>query len=231
MNDFGPLLKLLRNNAGYTQHSFAQLLHTSDSSVSKWERGTSLPDAATLRRISHILNISCDELLHPTLTLSNKSISPTVNKPETNNENTTINTIEITTIEDNNHINTSTTFQWLSLKTNRILHIFISVFVFIIIFAIITYKRYSLHNTDSFTFVEARNNVESEYGTSCELVYFINSEESTNAIVQFANSLADDWFAGKYEDCHEQVLSVSFYHPTDDITNWEQAYIRSFYYK
>ena len=56
MQDFGLLLKTLRTNAGYTQQELAELLHTTDSSISKWERSVSVPDAVSIRKISQILN-------------------------------------------------------------------------------------------------------------------------------------------------------------------------------
>lgn len=42
---FADTLRRLRTEAGWTQEEVAQKLYVSDKTVSKWERGQSLPDA------------------------------------------------------------------------------------------------------------------------------------------------------------------------------------------
>ena len=47
-------LVALRKNAGFTQIELAEKLNYSDKAVSKWERGESLPDIETMKRIADL---------------------------------------------------------------------------------------------------------------------------------------------------------------------------------
>lgn len=53
----------LRQNAGFTQAELGEKLNYSDKTVSKWERGESLPDAYVLMRIAQIYGTTVDDLL------------------------------------------------------------------------------------------------------------------------------------------------------------------------
>lgn len=60
---FAANLISLRQKAGLTQVELADRIHYSDKSVSKWERAEALPDAAVLKSLSQIFNVSVDYLL------------------------------------------------------------------------------------------------------------------------------------------------------------------------
>ena len=53
----------LRRQHGVTQLDLAERLNYSDKAVSKWERGESLPDVATLKKIADIFSVTVDYLL------------------------------------------------------------------------------------------------------------------------------------------------------------------------
>lgn len=53
----------LRQEAGYTQAEFGEKLNYSDKTISKWERGESLPDAYVLTQIAQIYGTTVDGLL------------------------------------------------------------------------------------------------------------------------------------------------------------------------
>lgn len=53
----------LRKAANMTQLDLASRLNYSDKAVSKWERGESLPDVATLKTIADIFSVTVDYLL------------------------------------------------------------------------------------------------------------------------------------------------------------------------
>ncbi|MBQ5841028.1 MAG: helix-turn-helix transcriptional regulator, partial [Clostridia bacterium] len=58
----------LRREAGMTQLGLAEKLNYSDKAVSKWERGESLPDVATLKELAELFSVTVDYLLradHP----------------------------------------------------------------------------------------------------------------------------------------------------------------------
>lgn len=57
-------LKLYRQKKGHTQESLAIQLHVVRQTVSKWEKGLSVPDAETLQRIAEVLEISVNDLLN-----------------------------------------------------------------------------------------------------------------------------------------------------------------------
>lgn len=53
----------LRTARGMTQLELAQQLHYSDKAVSKWERGESVPEIATLKAISDLFGVTLDYLV------------------------------------------------------------------------------------------------------------------------------------------------------------------------
>ncbi len=54
----------LRQKAGMTQAELGEKLNYSDKTVSKWERGESIPDAYSLLRLAEIYGLTVDDLLH-----------------------------------------------------------------------------------------------------------------------------------------------------------------------
>ena len=56
-------IKNLRKQKGYTQETFAQELNVVRQTVSKWEKGYSVPDAVMLERIAELCEVSVGELL------------------------------------------------------------------------------------------------------------------------------------------------------------------------
>lgn len=53
----------LRTARGFTQAQLGEYLSYSDKSISKWERGDSLPDAFVLKQMSELFNVSVDYIL------------------------------------------------------------------------------------------------------------------------------------------------------------------------
>lgn len=60
---FASNLIKLRTQAGLTQAELGEKLHYSDKSVSKWERGESVPDAYVLKCIAEMFGVTVDYLL------------------------------------------------------------------------------------------------------------------------------------------------------------------------
>ncbi len=58
-----PNLKALRKEKDLTQEEVAEMLSVSPQSVSKWERGDSLPDITHLPALANLYNISVDALI------------------------------------------------------------------------------------------------------------------------------------------------------------------------
>lgn len=56
-------IKNLRKQKGYTQETFAQELNVVRQTVSKWEKGYSVPDALMLEKIAELLDVSVADLL------------------------------------------------------------------------------------------------------------------------------------------------------------------------
>ncbi len=67
MNDikeiFAKNLSELRQASGMTQLELGERLNYSDKTVSKWERGESIPDAGMLKQIGDVFGVSVDYLL------------------------------------------------------------------------------------------------------------------------------------------------------------------------
>ena len=60
---FASNLIKLRTQAGMTQAELGEKLHYSDKSVSKWERGESIPDAFVLKCLAEMFQVTVDYLL------------------------------------------------------------------------------------------------------------------------------------------------------------------------
>ena len=68
LNDFKKIVAKniiqLRTSLGMTQTQLGEALNYSDKSVSKWERGESLPDVYVLKRIADLAGVTVDWLLN-----------------------------------------------------------------------------------------------------------------------------------------------------------------------
>lgn len=60
---FSENLKTLRKQKGFSQEELAARLHVVRQTVSKWEKGQSVPDAGTLIRLAEVLEVSVSEQL------------------------------------------------------------------------------------------------------------------------------------------------------------------------
>lgn len=60
---FNENLKTLRKSKGFTQEELAIKVHVVRQTVSKWEKGLSVPDADALQKIAEVLDVSVNELL------------------------------------------------------------------------------------------------------------------------------------------------------------------------
>ncbi len=60
---FNENLKTIRKSKGFTQEELAVKVNVVRQTVSKWEKGLSVPDADTLQRIAEVLDIGVNELL------------------------------------------------------------------------------------------------------------------------------------------------------------------------
>ena len=72
-NMFSENLKNLRKQKGLTQEELAERLHIVRQTVSKWEKGLSVPDAELLIRIAETFETSVSTLLGTTLETSGGS--------------------------------------------------------------------------------------------------------------------------------------------------------------
>ena len=59
----GKLIRELRTEKGLTQKELASALHVSQTAVSKWESGKSLPDISLLEPVSELLDVSITDLV------------------------------------------------------------------------------------------------------------------------------------------------------------------------
>jgi putative transcriptional regulator len=59
----GDNIKILRKNKGYSQETLAEQLHVVRQTISKWEKGISVPDAEMLNHLSELFEVSVSDLL------------------------------------------------------------------------------------------------------------------------------------------------------------------------
>ncbi len=62
--NIGILIRELRKEKNLTQAQLAQLLSTTQDTISLWELGKSLPDIVTVIKLSKIFGVSSDYLLN-----------------------------------------------------------------------------------------------------------------------------------------------------------------------
>ena len=60
---FNENLKIIRKAKGYTQEELAIKIHVVRQTISKWEKGLSVPDADMLSKLADVLEINMSELL------------------------------------------------------------------------------------------------------------------------------------------------------------------------
>lgn len=63
MSCFAKNLKRIREDAGLTQEQLAQSVNVTRQAISRWERGRTEPDLATLIVLAKILNVGTEELV------------------------------------------------------------------------------------------------------------------------------------------------------------------------
>ena len=59
----GELIRRLRHEKNMTQLQLAGLLHISDKTVSKWERGMGCPELSLITELSRIFEVNMQDLL------------------------------------------------------------------------------------------------------------------------------------------------------------------------
>lgn len=77
---FPDNLKAIRKEKGYTQETLAIQLHVVRQTVSKWEKGLSVPDADMLQQIAEVLEVSVGRLLGAEATEEEKTQSDIVDQ-------------------------------------------------------------------------------------------------------------------------------------------------------
>ena len=70
---FNENLKTIRKAKGYTQEELAIKIHVVRQTISKWEKGLSVPDADTLSKLADVLEINVSELLGSEIKEANKN--------------------------------------------------------------------------------------------------------------------------------------------------------------
>ncbi len=66
-------IKSLRKNKGYTQEELADRINVVRQTVSKWEKGLSVPDAEALQKLADVLEVDIKELLGAPVVETQKS--------------------------------------------------------------------------------------------------------------------------------------------------------------
>ena len=59
----GENIRTVRTRKGYSQETLAQQLNVVRQTVSKWEKGLSVPDAEMLARLAELLEVPVSDLL------------------------------------------------------------------------------------------------------------------------------------------------------------------------
>ena len=73
--NFGENLSRLRKYNKLSQQDLANKLSYSDKAISKWELGDNIPDVITLERIAELFNVTVDELIKPSISVSKSGVT------------------------------------------------------------------------------------------------------------------------------------------------------------
>ena len=239
MNNLGKLIRTLRDKENLTQKDLAIKVGTDDSTVSKWERNKNLPDITLVPQIAQALNVTCDELLHPTETLQkiNETVEDTFSTPDEDNAIVSNDAMEMQDVDTLSDVQTIVSAPKRNLSILKrallicapIIVIAVSVGVYCYIRANNEAKKDS--ETSPFQLVETRTNVESDNGPAYELVFLCTSDTSENLFRTHSKVISDAWDNGEYEDSTENVLIVSYYLSLNDINTKDAAYFRGTFLK
>lgn len=74
MIQISKIIKQERIRCGMTQETLAEHLNTTKTSISKWENETLYPDITMLPKLAKVFNISVDDLLNYSITMTDKEI-------------------------------------------------------------------------------------------------------------------------------------------------------------
>ncbi|MCI9074018.1 MAG: helix-turn-helix domain-containing protein [Lachnospiraceae bacterium] len=86
LTEFAERFTRLRQDRGYTQQKAAEKLGVTPQAVSKWENGSSLPDAEMIRSIAQLMDCTTDYLLnHQASTLSQRNLESVQRQAEIEN--------------------------------------------------------------------------------------------------------------------------------------------------
>ena len=80
MNEMGNKIAQKRKDLGMTQIEFADQMHVTRQTVSRWEAGTVLPDIDKISDIASILNVSCDYLLKEEVSEEDRTVTKGVSR-------------------------------------------------------------------------------------------------------------------------------------------------------
>lgn len=69
----GDNIQFYRKDKGFSQETFAQQLNVVRQTISKWEKGLSVPDAEMLNKISEVLEVPVEKLLGSTVAAKSDS--------------------------------------------------------------------------------------------------------------------------------------------------------------
>ena len=221
MKNFGILFKTLRKKVALTQKELADKLGIDSTNISKWERDKNLPDISILPQIASALNVSCEDLLHPTETLQKMT--------EMSDANTSLvcddTDVDLCNNPESEFSPAPTTIpqKRRMFTPKRILLACMLIVVLAICICVYVYTH------AEFTFVEALTNVESQYGPAYELVYHHPIKLPEEVYLKHAEKLAESWKDGEYVDCTEKVLIVSYFLSLEDVDNLNNVFFRCCY--
>lgn len=234
MKNFGILLKKLRTDANLTQEEFSCKLRTTKSTVSKWENGSSVPDTETILKLSAFFHISCDDLLHPTETLTHmaSAVDASTSNPCTDSEDEGLNEESSTSVTETD-IHSSP--QYFIFTPKKILLLCMPILILGMVIGIIGSRIFPPNHTvaavtesnEAYTLMEARNDVETKYGPAYEFIYILGQELSTDVLIEHANLIVDNWKEDIYTDATEDNLIISYYLTFKDVENANQPYFRA----
>lgn len=213
-NEFGTLLKNLRKQKSMTQEKLATLLNVSTSAVCKWERGNNLPDISMFQKIAEIFEVSIEDLLNPSKSMSHSSSAHTAANIPAKQANTLAKDI------CNETSQTVTTNKQITYRPWRIIT---TVFALLLLLTIgIGIYVYCSKNSSPNIYPYTYRITEDEYvGTVFEKAFVYEGKFSESKLSDsFLQAIADNWKENNNISADIKILKVSFYSSEELATQW-----------
>lgn len=195
----GTLIVLLREKKGILQSEFAEQLGVAPSTLCKWESGSRSISVDFIESICNILDIRCDDLLHPDITLGNIENGTFSFKSQNKKHESKAKKIEQ---------------KWIiAAGIISVLLLFNMCLLFQILVSINKIKA------PDFEVISTKYDMDENWGRSFDIAVFTTKNLDSGMTNSYMDEVTADWEKGKY-DSEVKVIRIFFYEDEKIACEW-----------